>query len=352
VLLERIDAGLMAGLPWFTPERARLSCRPEDLLPGARAIVVLAASYLTPAPAAPNGDAPRGRVARYAWGQDYHAVLKRRAHELATAIGARLGREAAARVFVDTSPLPERAVAQRAGLGWTGKSTNVMVKGLGSWVFLAAIALDVELPEGEPLATHCGSCDLCIRACPTGALSDSYTLDNSRCISYLTIEHRGSIPADLRPLMGDWVFGCDVCQEVCPVNRKAEVIDDPAFAAPDAWRAAPPLTELLAMDVETYQVRFRGTAVKRAKRNGLRRNAAIALGNAGDPAAVPALTEALADPDPVVRSHAAWALGRIGGGEAALAALETAAWGETDPAVQEEIALALAVDRTPSVMPR
>jgi len=351
VLLQRIEAGLMAGLPWFTADRARLSCRPDDLLPGARSIVALAASYLTVAPDGPDDGGPRGRMARYAWGQDYHAVLKGRAHELATAIGTHLGRPTAARVFVDTSPLPERAVAQRAGLGWAGKNTNVMVKGLGSWVFLAAIALDVELPEGEPLATHCGSCDLCIRACPTGALIDNYTLDNNRCISYLTIEHRGSIPADLRPLMGDWVFGCDVCQDVCPVNRKARVIDDPAFAAPDPWRAAPPLTELLTMDVETYQTRFRGTAVKRAKRNGLRCNAAIALGNAGDPAAVPALIEVLGDDDAVLREYAAWALGCIGGVEA-LAALADAASAETDPTVQRELALALASDPTPTVMPR
>lgn len=352
VLLQRIDAGLMDGLPWFTAERASLSCRPEDLLPGARSIVALAASYLTKAPESPpSGDTPRGRVARYAWGSDYHTVLKARAHDLAAAISQHIGRPAAARVFVDTSPLPERAVAQRAGLGWVGKNTNVMVKGLGSWVFLAALALDVDLPEGEPLATHCGSCDLCIRACPTGAIVDGYTLDNSRCISYLTIEHRGAIPSDLRPLMGDWVFGCDICQDVCPVNRKAKVVDDPTFVAPDAWRASPPLIDLLAMDVETYQTRFRGTAVKRAKRNGLRRNAAVALGNAGDPAAVPALTQALADPDAVVRSHAAWALGRLGGADARVA-LEGAALAETDPAVRAELALALAANPPPTVMPR
>ncbi|MSQ10971.1 MAG: tRNA epoxyqueuosine(34) reductase QueG [Dehalococcoidia bacterium] len=341
VLLQRIDAGLMAGLPWFTAERARLSCRPDDLLAGARSIVALAASYRTAAPPAPVDSVTRGRVARYAWGQDYHTVLKGRARELAATISERLGRPAAARVFVDTSPLPERAVAQRAGLGWVGKNTNLMVKGLGSWVFLAAIALDVDLPEGEPLATHCGSCDLCIRACPTGAIIDNYTLDNSRCISYLTIEHRGSIPAAMRPLMDDWVFGCDICQDVCPVNCKAAVVGDPAFTAPDACRVTPPLTDLLAMDVETYQTRFRGTAVKRAKRSGLRRNAAIALGNAGDPAAVASLAEALADPDPLVRSHAAWALGRIGGGEARCS-LEMAATMEGDLGVAEEIAQALA----------
>jgi epoxyqueuosine reductase len=330
----------MDGLPWFTAERARLSCRPQELLPGARSIVALAASYLTEAPGADAPDGPRGRVARYAWGQDYHTVLKRKARALAEAIGVHLGREAAARVFVDTSPLPERAVARRAGVAWAGKNTNVMVKGLGSWVFLAAIALDVELPEDAPLATHCGSCDLCLRACPTGALVDAHTLDNQRCISYLTIEHRGAIPEELRPLMGDWVFGCDVCQEVCPVNRKAAPAAAPEFRATDSWRAAPPLTDLLLLEAEAYQQRFRGSAVKRAKLTGLQRNAAVALGNAGDPATVPALAKALETAGPLVRRHAAWALGRIGDA-AAREALTAALERDADPEVRAEIAAAL-----------
>ncbi|MBI2887552.1 MAG: tRNA epoxyqueuosine(34) reductase QueG [Chloroflexi bacterium] len=341
VLLQRIDGGLMAGLSWFTPARARLACRPQELLPGARSIVALAASYNAVEPPLEETGAPRGRVARYAWGSDYHEVLRERLWHLVEEIGRELGYSPGARTFVDSSPLVDREVARRAGVGWVGKNTNVLIRGLGSWAFLAAIILDVPLPEDPPLLTHCGSCDLCIRACPTGALLTPYTLDNARCIAYQTIENRGVIPQELRPLMGDWVFGCDICQEVCPVNRKAARSRWEEFQARGPETARPDLVALLEMDTPTYQARYRGSPLKRARRTGLQRNAAVALGNAGDPAARPALERALETPDAPVRGHAAWALGRIGGREARQA-LEAARRTEQDPDVREEMHEALA----------
>ena len=267
-------------------------------------------------------------------------MLRARLRALVDDIAKELGYHPNARIFVDSSPLAERAAAQRAGLGWFGKNTNILVHGLGSWAFLAAVILDVELPEDAPLLTHCGSCDLCLRACPTGALLDPYTLDNSRCISYQTIENRGSIPAELRPLMGDWVYGCDICQDVCPVNQKALTSSWEEFQPSSAESARPDLVGLLEMDVPTYQERFRGSAMKRARRAGLQRNAAVALGNAADPSAGPALERALNSSDGIVRSHVAWAMGRIGGVRAR-AALEAARRKETQPAARGEIEDAL-----------
>lgn len=338
VLLQRIDAGLMEGLSWFTPARARLACRPMELLPGARSVVSLAASYYTPEDTQARAPAPhRGRIARYAWGKDYHDVLRVRARALVEAIAQELGHHPGARIFVDSSPLADRAVAQKAGVGWYGKNTNILIHGLGSWAFLAAIVLDIELPDDEPLLTNCGSCDLCIRACPTGALIDQYTLENQRCISYQTIENRGTIPEELRPLMGNWVFGCDICQDVCPVNRKAASTPIPELQGSDT---SPSLSELLLMDTATYQQRFRGRAVKRAKQRGLQRNAAVALGNTGDRGMVEVLEKGMESPEGVVRSHVAWAMGRIGG-KKARNALSRALSDETDPEVSTEIRQAL-----------
>ena len=341
VMLQRIDQGLFSGLPWFTPERARLACQPRELLPNARSIIALAASYNADAPEPDaTSSLPRGRVARYAWGRDYHAMLRSRLDDLLEAIAAELGYHPGARIFVDSSPLPERAVAQRAGLGWVGKNTNLLVHGLGSWTFLAAVILDIALPEDEPILTHCGSCDLCLQACPTGALLTPYVLDNNRCISYQTIENRGAVPTELRPLMGDWVYGCDICQDVCPVNRKAATTGWDAFTPASQEAAHPDLISLLSMDTPEYQERFRGSAMKRAKQSGLQRNAAVALGNDGNPAAMPALQQAQQHPDALVRSHVAWAMGRIGGKEARRS-IEHARQHESDPQTLREIDAAL-----------
>jgi epoxyqueuosine reductase len=232
----------------------------------------------------------------------------------------------------------DRAAAARSGLGWFGKNTNLLTTSHGSWVFLGQIITDLDLEPDPPLQKSCGSCARCLPACPTGAIVAPYVIDNARCISYLTIEHRGAIPLELRPQLGDWVFGCDLCQEVCPVNRKAQPAPEPE--PPDFQRPELGLLDLLGLleltDAEFLR-RFQGTPIMRAKRVGLQRNACVALGNRGDPAAVPALTRLLqASDEPLLRRHAAWALGSIGGPVAA-ASLRRAAATETDPEALDEI---------------
>ena len=341
----RIADGHMDGLKWFTPERAHLATHPEALLPGAQSIVALTASYLGQMEAPPlEPGAPRGRIARYAWGSDYHDVLKELAHDLALRIERIAGRPVRARVFVDSSPLAERAVAERAGLGWFGKNTMLLLPGAGSWAFLCELILDLPLEPDVPLRKSCGACSRCLDVCPTGALVAPGVLDTPRCISFLTIELRDRIPRALRPLMGSWIFGCDDCQEVCPVNRRALPARIAALRAYDPERAYPQLIPLLELDDGAFRAAFRRTPVMRAKSWGMQRNVCVALGNSGDEAAVPALSEALQAEGrhPLVREHAAWALGRIGG-NAARRALDAvyAAASVDDGALREELSLAL-----------
>ncbi len=343
VLEERIDAGLYSGLTWFTKERAAVAGDPANLLPSVQTIVSLGISYLADeAPQASEPGVPRGRVARYAWGLDYHDVFKERLWALHSFVQERLGRAVEARALVDTARIIARAAAQRAGLGWYGKNTNLLNRERGSWVLLGELLLDAPLPPDEPVRTSCGACTRCMPACPTGALIAPGVLDNNRCISYLTIELKGPIPREMRPLVGDWIFGCDICQEVCPVNRKATPGNHEVFSSVHGIGSSPDLIELLDITVEEFREKFRHSPVKRTKWEGLRRNAAVALGNIGDPAAIPALVRALNSESPVVRGHAAWALGRLGGEEAASALLERRC-NEEDPFVLEEIELALAV---------
>jgi len=337
--IDRIRRGLMDGLPWYTEERVHRSTHPELLLSGARSIISLAMSYLTGVPQ-PTGHEPIGKVARYAWGDDYHDVLKARLKEFVAGLEPRLGRAVKTRIFVDDGPMNDRAAAERAGVGWFGKNTNILTPSHGSWVFLAQVITDLDLEPDRPLAKTCGSCVRCIDPCPTGAIVAPYVVDNTRCISFLTIELRGAIPRELRPLVGDWVFGCDICQEVCPVNRKAALGLEPAFRQRHDF-AAPALLPLLELDDEGFRERFRNSPVKRAKRVGLQRNVCVALGNIGDSVAVPALARCVAESEPLVRRHAAWALGRIGGPEAR-DALESALAAEADAHVQEELETALA----------
>ncbi len=344
VVQQRIADGHYSGLPWFTAARADIASDPRNLLPTARSLISVALSYRPDgAPAPDRSDGPRGRISAYAWGRDYHRVLKERMEQVVTFIREAAGPTQQARTLVDTARILDRAAARRAGVGWVGKHTNVITKAAGSWVFLGEILTELELAPDAPLRTNCGACDLCLRACPTGAIVAPYTVDNNRCISYLTIEHKGIIPRELRPLMGTWVFGCDVCQEVCPPNRRVGEPADAAFrAAPDGEPidGTPELIPLLRISAEDFTRRFGHTPVKRAKCEGLQRNAAIALGNSGDPAAVPALAAALRDGTPLVRAHAAWALGRLATAEA-LQALRDAALSNDDPLVRDEIDAAL-----------
>jgi epoxyqueuosine reductase len=369
VIKERIAQGLMDGLPWFTAERAEVSCHPDALLPEARSIIALAMFYLTEQPDERQDGIPRGRISRYAWGDDYHEIIKSRLQQFAAWLRAYARdevKEIETRLFVDTGRMVDRAVAQRAGLGWYGKNTNILTKGWGSWIFLAEIVTNLPLggDAGKlydpPLKANCGSCEICLHACPTAALPAPYVLDNTRCISYLTIELRGSIPLELRPLMGNLIFGCDICQQVCPVNivterrlglRKDGSVSTSSlqavhfrprqeFRSREGIGSSPELIPLLSLTEEQFRERFRLSPIRRARRRGLLRNVCVALGNIGDPQAVPALIGALYDHESLIRGHAAWALGRIGG-EQAKKALEEALAGEENEEVKKEIRCAL-----------
>ena len=335
---QRVRDGLMDGLPWYTEERVHRMNRPELLLEGARSVISMAANYNT-GPSQPDPDRPRGKVARYAWGRDYHNVIKGRLRRFTRELPDVVEQPVRTRFFVDDGPMNDRAAAERSGVGWFGKNTNILTPTHGSWVFLAQVITDLELKPDPPLKKTCGECIRCIPACPTDAIVAPYVIDNRRCISFLTIELRGPIPRELRPLMGDWVFGCDICQDVCPVNRKAVLSSEPDFNKRHDFDA-PDLIPLLDLDDEAFRKRFEGSPIRRAKREGLQRNVCVALGNIGDPVAVPALAAALNSDSPLVRSHAAWALGQIGNDEARTAlahALET----EEDAEVREEILAAI-----------
>jgi epoxyqueuosine reductase len=295
-------------MAWLNEARTRLATRPHELLPGARSLVVVGVCYRT---ADSETDGPGGRVARYAWGSDYHDVMKKRLKLLGAFVAERVSRDVSSRAFVDDGPLVERDAAVRAGLGFRGKNTNILTP-IGSYVFLGALLTDVELDFDQPIQKDCGSCRICIDACPTDALDEAYHLAAERCIAYLTIEHRGPIDTQLRPRLGDWIFGCDVCQEVCPYNAATR-------GRPRGWPEFEPrlgtrleLTRVVAMDDEAFRETFRGSPMKRAKRRGLVRNAALALGNVGLPEDRRTLERVSGDdPEFVVRDAAEWALKRL-----------------------------------------
>ena len=339
VAIDRLNEGLMDGLPWFHEGRIRRGTRPQEILPGARSIISLAMSYLSEdIPEKPKSHA--GRVARYAMGKDYHGVMEKRLKSFVKGLSEHIGSDIKAKVYVDTGPMLDRAVAERSGIGWYGKNTNILTTTHGSWVFLGQVITDLELDIDEQSKKTCGNCTLCIDQCPTGAIVSPYVLDNKRCISYLTIECRGPIPRELRPLMGDWVFGCDICQDVCPVNRKAASTSEPAFQIGEHGFSSLDLIPLLRITDKEFLEKFAGTPIRRAKRIGLVRNVCIALGNMGDKAAVPALLEVLFNAESLLRGHSAWALGRIGG-EEAKTGLNLAFDLEVDTWAAEEMQLAI-----------
>ncbi len=328
--------GEMAYLTRTEPARRH----PGSWLPWARSVVSVAMNYYTPFPREPAAPgAPRGWISRYAWGDDYHDLLEGRLDSLLTWIRDHVGEAVHGRAYVDTGPVLERAFSGRAGIGWIGKNTHLISPKRGSWFFLGELFLSLELPPDRSIRDRCGSCDLCLKACPTSAFVGPYRLDARRCISYLTIELKGSIPIELRPLIGDHVFGCDICQDVCPYNAKATHSEEPAFQPRDGHHA-PELIPLLALSDEEFRARFKGSPVRRPKRRGFLRNVAVALGNLGSAESVPALARALSDQDAMVRVHVAWALGRIGTAEAR-AALAEAIRRETDFAAKAEMEQAL-----------
>ncbi len=334
-LREWLRQGLHGEMAWLERNVDR-RCEPGVVVPGARSVLMLARDYRTHHAA--TEDPRLGRLSRYAWGDEYHEVLGAAIRRLYGRI-QRLCPEAVGRYYVDTGPVMEKAWAELAGLGWIGKHTNLLGTRTGSWFFLAAIILNVDLDYGTPERDRCGTCRACMDVCPTQAIVAPYVLDARRCISYLTIEHRGPIPRSLREPIGNRIFGCDDCQDVCPWNRFARMTEDPMFA-PRPDNEAPSLRELMRLDPEGFRRRFRHSPVRRAKYAGFLRNVAVALGNSGDPASAPVLAERLRDDEPLIRGHCAWALGRLGG-QTARDSLTAARAAETDVWVREEIELAL-----------
>ena len=275
----------------------------------ARSVLMLGWSYFRPgAEGAKEPGGARGRVARYASGRDYHALLRDKLEAIrAWMEETRPG--AKGKIFVDTSPVLERLYARRAGIGWIGKNTMLISPRLGSYFFLCGLSLNIELPGDAPMPDHCGSCDRCLKACPTQAFPKPHTLDATKCISYLTIEHRGPIRESLRSQTGNWIFGCDVCQEVCPWNRFAE--ESAGGAEEDVLEAAPELKKALELSPEEFRVRHQRTPVERAKWAGWIRNALLAAGNSKDPALLPQIQKFQNHPDPVIREQASWSAARL-----------------------------------------
>ncbi len=330
-----LEAGRHGQMAYLETDRAlQRRANPREILPECESILVLAVNYLPRQPT-------RGGVAAYAVGDDYHDVLVDRLKQLISSVEKRLGREIKNRFYTDTGPLLERELAQRAGLGWIGKNTCLISPQHGSYFLLAELLLDLPLVPDEPIRTdHCGECTLCIEACPTACILPDRTLDATRCISYLTIELKGVVPDELRPLTDDWVFGCDICQRVCPWNlRFAEPTEDLAFQARPFLQNPGP-RDFLQLSSDGYRRQLSKSPLKRAKHAGLLRNAALAAANSEDRSSIPDLVRLLSEEaDPIPRAHAAWALGQLGEVEALRAALEN----EQDSEVVAEIRAAIEV---------
>ncbi|UTW52267.1 tRNA epoxyqueuosine(34) reductase QueG [bacterium SCSIO 12827] len=322
---QALEAFLKAGhhgdMAWMADgPRGAVRGDPEAMVPGARTAIVLARNY------GPSGDPmnipgqpDKGAVSVYAQGKDYHDVIKKRLKQLARWLQAEAaqGRDSPpdVRVFVDTAPLMEKPLAQRAGIGWQGKHTNLVSRTHGSWLFLGEILTTLELPPDRPEADHCGSCDACMRACPTDAFPAPYRLDATRCISYLTIEHKDAIAPDLMARMGNHVYGCDDCLAACPWNKFAAPTDEPAFA-PRPGLDGPRLADLARLDDAAFREMFAGSPVKRTGRDRFVRNVMIAVGNSGDPALVPVAEDLSADASDLVAGAARWAYERLNAAKA------------------------------------
>jgi epoxyqueuosine reductase len=344
-----LQSGQHGEMGYLATDRAqRARANPLQLLPECRSILVLGMRYAAnplPEPAAIEpAPTPAGKIASYAWGADYHDVLPVKLKSLVDFIEAQVGASVPNRWYTDTGPILERDLAQRAGLGWIGKNTCLINPRQGSYFLLAEILLALELRADAPITIdHCGRCTRCLEACPTACILPNRTLDARRCIAYLTIELKGAVPLDLRPQIGEWVFGCDICQQVCPWNRRFADVDDELDLElqPRPGVPEPDLIDELSLSREAFNAKFRGSPVRRSKRRGYLRNVAVALGNSANPAALPAMARVVAnEPEALVRSHAAWALGQIGG-EGAHQALTQACLAETEPLVLVEIQAAL-----------
>ncbi|RWR08356.1 tRNA epoxyqueuosine(34) reductase QueG [Paenirhodobacter populi] len=307
-----LDAGYHGDMGWMA-ERVEWRGDPAALWPAAKSVIMLAEVY-TPGydPRAVTRMPDRGAVSVYAQGKDYHDLVKRRLKRVGRWLleeAGRRGLPGEIKVFVDTAPVMEKPLAQAAGLGWQGKHTNLLSRDLGNWFFLGSIFTTLELPADMPEVSHCGSCRACLDACPTNAFPAPYRLDARRCISYLTIEHKGPVDPELRPLLGNRIYGCDDCLAACPWNKFAAEAREIGYAA---RVGAPPLAELAGLDDAAFRARFAGSPIKRIGRGRMVRNVAYAIGNSADPALAPALRPLAADPDPTVAEAAQWALVRLG----------------------------------------
>ncbi len=334
-LAEFLDRGYHGDMGWLADTAARRG-DPQTLWPAARTIVVLGLNYGSDEdPLAAATDPERGAISVYARGRDYHDTVKQRLKALARWIAARWPGEL--KVFVDTAPVMEKPLAQEAGLGWSGKHTNLVSRELGSWLFLGEIYLSLALAPDAAESDHCGICRRCLDACPTNAFPAPYRLDARRCISYLTIEHKGPIPHELRPLIGNRIFGCDDCLAVCPWNKFARATREPEFLPREAL-TAPLLAELAGLDDAGFRARFAGTAVKRIGRNRFLRNVLIAIGNVPEPSPdlVAAARRSLDDPSSLVRGAAVWAFGHIAGAGDLAAEADARGTRETDATVSAE----------------
>lgn len=315
--LAWIARGMAGEMSYLTDRRADLRRDPRGLLASARSIIMVGKLYNRPEPRSTEfRGAGRGWISRYAWGWDYHRILREGLERLARRLRERTGATFDYKICVDTAPLLERSYARLAGLGWIGKNTCLINQQQGSWFFLGAMLASLELEPGVPPPDRCGSCTRCIDACPTAAIVPSgntdgprWMVDSRRCISYFTIELRGPIPPEFRAGLANHVFGCDICQDVCPWNRRAPFSEEPGFAPA---HFAPPLEELAALSAEEFRERFRATPLWRARYEGLLRNVAVAMGNSGLEKFRAPLEKLAASPDPVVAEHASWALEQIG----------------------------------------
>ena len=308
--LAAYELNYLDGMPWINRERLIKGGSPNQLLLNPKSVIVVGVNYKKHKHETFSTSNAKGRIAMYAQWEDYHLVIKNMLKEYKEILQEELSIKMDGRIFVDDGSLLEKGFAEKAGLGWFGKHTNIINSTHGSWIFLGALITDLELKPDEPVKKNCGKCELCIIKCPTNAIVSPYQLDANKCISFLTIENKGAIPHELRPLMGDWIFGCDICQDICPVNTRSDTRPNVTFIEKTINYLD--LVEILYMSQEEFSNRFSKSPIKRTKLRGLQRNACIAIGNIKTLEAIPALIDTLKNNESeLVRGHSAWALGEI-----------------------------------------
>ncbi len=337
--IQRIRKGFMGDLPWYTEKRVHTANNPQFLLDKAQSIISVSMPYYIEQKASLRKSVS-GKVARYAWGDDYHIVMKKKLKILLSNISEITKKSANGRIFVDDGAINDRAVAEKSGLGWFGKNTNILTSSHGSWILLGSIITDLKLTPDKVLKKNCGSCTTCIDLCPTGAIVGPYILDSRKCISYLTIELKGIIPRNLRTAIGSWIFGCDICQDVCPVNKGIPNTTVSEFSPRNTNYTIAELLNFLDFNQDNFSKKFKNSPIKRAKLEGLKRNVCIALGNSQNIKAIPKLKKVLKEETYIIKIHAAWALGQIGG-TTAYKTLQNAYMQEKNEGVKQEISLSL-----------